>query len=240
LSYGFSAGGLVALLVFAFAGHAFGNKKPKFAYVANQGSNSVSAYTIDSTTGALRPVPCSPFAAGTNPFEEAVDPSGKFTYVANYSSEAVSAYIIDSATGALRPVPGSPFAAGAFPFSVAVAGQSTVPFAIFRLMAEIDLDRKASFEVEGHFSLGVGSNGISPPSEDVNLRVATFSTTIPAGSFRDEGSGTFEFEGFINSMALKVVIHHVGGNRFVFTAEGEGSEPNGDCEPGDRGAYHRR
>jgi len=202
----------------------------QFAYVVG-GVSDISAYTIDSTTGALSPVPGSPFAAGTNPFGVAVDPSGKFTYVANYSSDDVSAYIIDSATGALRLVPGSPFAAGAFPFSVAVAGQSTVPFAILRLMAEIDLDRKASFEVEGHFSLGVGSNGISPPSEDVNLRVATFSTTIPAGSFIDEGRGTFEFKGFINGMDLKVVIHRVGGDRFLFTADGAGANLIGTMNP---------
>jgi hypothetical protein len=37
-----------------------------FAYVANQGSNDVSAYTINATTGALTPVTGSPFAAGLN------------------------------------------------------------------------------------------------------------------------------------------------------------------------------
>ena len=39
----------------------------KFAYVANYGSNNVSAYTIDATSGALKKVKGSPFAAGTGP-----------------------------------------------------------------------------------------------------------------------------------------------------------------------------
>src|SRR6266849_2313018 len=125
-SKAFSAGGLVVLLVLAFAGQAFGQKKPKFAYVANDGSSNVSAYTINSTTGALSPVTGSPFAAGSFPFSVAVDPTGKFAYVANACgvtctvSGNVSAYTIDSTTGALSPVPGSPFAAGSFPISVAV------------------------------------------------------------------------------------------------------------------------
>ena len=46
-----------------------------FAYVANDSSNDVSAYTLNTTTGALTPVNCgggagcngANFAAGTNP-----------------------------------------------------------------------------------------------------------------------------------------------------------------------------
>ena len=36
----------------------------KFAYVPNLGSNNISAYTIDATSGALTPVTGSPFSAG--------------------------------------------------------------------------------------------------------------------------------------------------------------------------------
>src|SRR5712692_5008509 len=116
-SKAFSAGGLVVLLILGFAGQAFAQKKPKFAYVANAGSNNVSAYTIDSTTGVLSPVPGSPFAAGSEPLSVAVDPSGKFAYVVNGNviPGSVSAYTIDSATGALSPITGSPFAAGGEP-----------------------------------------------------------------------------------------------------------------------------
>jgi 6-phosphogluconolactonase len=44
-----------------------------FAYVANQNSNTVSVYALDSTTGALTQVSGSPFAAGVNPRTVAID-----------------------------------------------------------------------------------------------------------------------------------------------------------------------
>ncbi len=95
-----------------------------FAYVANQGSDNVSGYTIDAATGVLSEVAGSPFAAGTSPESISVDPSGKFIYVANFGSAIasgnVSAYTIDASTGALSEVAGSPFAAGTQPVSVAV------------------------------------------------------------------------------------------------------------------------
>jgi 6-phosphogluconolactonase (cycloisomerase 2 family) len=93
----------------------------KFAYVANGGSNNVSAYTINAATGALTPVAGSPFTAGSVPIEVAVDPTGKFAYVSNDGSDNVTAYAINAATGALAPVVGSPFAAGSVPYGIAVA-----------------------------------------------------------------------------------------------------------------------
>jgi 6-phosphogluconolactonase len=97
----------------------------RFAYVTNisddGGIGSVSAYTIDKTTGALTPVPGSPFAtAGLAPTAVAVSPNGEFAFVANVFSDDVSAYTINATTGSLTPVPGSPFAAGPVPHSVAV------------------------------------------------------------------------------------------------------------------------
>ncbi len=123
-------GGLTLLLAFplAFADRAFANPTPKFAYVANENNcnspvcsaGNVSAYTIDSSTGALRAVAGSPFAAGIEPYSVTVDPSGQFAYVANAGDDTVSAYTINSSTGALRAVAGSPFAAGIEPHSVTV------------------------------------------------------------------------------------------------------------------------
>jgi len=74
----------------------------KFAYVANTGSNTVSAYTIDAKTGAFTEVTGSPFAAGTAPISVTVDPAGKSAYVENTGSNTVSVYTIDARTGALR------------------------------------------------------------------------------------------------------------------------------------------
>jgi 6-phosphogluconolactonase len=88
----------------------------RFAYIANAGSEDVSAYTIDATTGALTAVAGSPFAAGILPLVVTLHPSGKFAYVANNISNNISAYAIDATTGALAEVAGSPFAAGTSPF----------------------------------------------------------------------------------------------------------------------------
>src|SRR5450432_1517964 len=103
------------------------NPTPKFAYVANWYGGNVSAYTVNSSTGALRAVAGSPFAAGSEPILVAVDPSGRFVYVTNdcvtvnnCNSGNVSAYTINSSTGALAAIAGSPFAAGYFPRSVVV------------------------------------------------------------------------------------------------------------------------
>ena len=99
-----------------------------FLYVANanggavQGANNVSAYVIDANTGALKPIPGSPFTTATLSVALAIDPSGKFLYVANGDPPAnnISAFAIDANTGVLTPVPGSPFAAGPNPQSITV------------------------------------------------------------------------------------------------------------------------
>jgi len=86
---------------------------PRFAYVANQNSDDVSAYSIDPGTGALTAVAGSPFAAGNSPFAVAVSPSGKFAYAANHNTNNVSAYTINAGTGALTLIQN--FAAGVGP-----------------------------------------------------------------------------------------------------------------------------
>src|SRR5688572_13103147 len=58
----------------------------RFAYVANNGLNnieSVSAYSINRTTGLLTPLTGSPYSAGHTPISLAVRPDGKFLYVVN-------------------------------------------------------------------------------------------------------------------------------------------------------------
>ena len=74
----------------------------KFAYVANFSSHTVSAYTINASSGALTPVKGSPFAAGSGPYGVAVGVSSKHAYVTNYGSANVSAYAINANSGALR------------------------------------------------------------------------------------------------------------------------------------------
>jgi DNA-binding beta-propeller fold protein YncE len=77
-------------------------------------SKSVSVYTIDASTGKLRLVAGSPFAAGSEPTAAAFTPDGRFAYVVNKQSANVSAYRIDRHSGAFTRVRGSPFAVADF------------------------------------------------------------------------------------------------------------------------------
>jgi len=200
----------------------------KFAYVANNGSNNVSAYTIDPTTGALTAITGSPFSAGSLPQAVAVDPTGKFAYVANRGGN-VSAYTIDPSTGALKQVPHSPFAAGRGPFSVAIT--PLVPFASSFAKLAITAGPPPGFDLNESFTLGAISNGINPVTENVTLQIGTFSVTIPAESFKLNPDGTFAFHGGINGVSMKVQIVPLGNNIFTFNAQGTGVDLTGLTNP---------
>ena len=73
----------------------------KFLFVANGGSNNIQGFAIDAATGALTPVPGSPFTTEVSPYPVVIDPSGKYLYAANNGSSSISAYSIDGTSGAL-------------------------------------------------------------------------------------------------------------------------------------------
>ncbi len=72
---------------------------PAFTYVANQGSNDVSVFHVDSTTGALAASGKS--NAGAAPSAVAAHPSGRFVYVTNQTGGTISTYTVTNGTGAL-------------------------------------------------------------------------------------------------------------------------------------------
>jgi len=120
-------GALAGTTVATGAGPAFITIHPsgKFAYVVSQINDTISAYSINTTSGALSAIDANgalagtTIATGTTPYEVIVDPSGKYAYVANYDSNDISAYSIDQISGALTAV-GAPVAAGTGPSSVAI------------------------------------------------------------------------------------------------------------------------
>jgi 6-phosphogluconolactonase (cycloisomerase 2 family) len=75
----------------------------RFIYVASEISNNIFAFTINSTTGALAPIPGSPFGGTSGPLAVAIDQASRFAYVSNSGGE-VQAFSIDSMTGALTPL----------------------------------------------------------------------------------------------------------------------------------------
>ena len=93
----------------------------KFAYVLN-GAASISAFSVNSSSGALTPIAGSPFTVpvvaggGTNPLQTLIfNPNGKSLYIKNDGGNgtgSLAAFSIDSSTGALSPLNGSPFSLG--------------------------------------------------------------------------------------------------------------------------------
>ena len=88
----------------------------KFLYVTNLGvpyqsdlsasqyDGSISAFTIDSGSGALTPVAGSPFAAGINSRSVVVDPTGQFAYVSSSTyTTGYSSYATLLATRSMHP-----------------------------------------------------------------------------------------------------------------------------------------
>ncbi len=95
-----------------------------FLYASNCGTNNVSGFSINATTGALAAIPGSPFATGgscgAGGISVSTTPNSQFLYAANAGSSNISAFGIAS-NGALSPVAGSPFAAGGTPDGIKVS-----------------------------------------------------------------------------------------------------------------------
>ena len=91
-----------------------------FLYVANQGTNNVSAFTITNGTGQLTAITGSPFSVGTAPVFILAEPAGTYLYVANQTSTNVTGFTYDSTTGKLTTITGSPFTVGSAPASLEI------------------------------------------------------------------------------------------------------------------------
>lgn len=83
--------------------------------VSNAGSTvlgTISAYSLDSSSGKLTLVAGSQPHIGVDPASVVVDPSGKYVYTANTADATLSALTLNSSTGALATISGSPFPSG--------------------------------------------------------------------------------------------------------------------------------
>jgi 6-phosphogluconolactonase len=91
-----------------------------YAYVVNQLSANISAFTINRTTGALTAAGA-PIGTGSSPTSVAIDPSSSYLYVTGGgNSGTVSVYTITAGTGVLAAVTGSLTATGRLPAAVTV------------------------------------------------------------------------------------------------------------------------
>lgn len=92
----------------------------QFAYVANETDATISAFVIDSSTGALGQISGSPFATGgTAPVAVVVDPNGLYLYAVENGSNEVAVFTIDAASGALTET-ALPIVTGNSPAAIAI------------------------------------------------------------------------------------------------------------------------
>jgi DNA-binding beta-propeller fold protein YncE len=124
-----------------------------FLYVSNLNDSrgGISAYTIDSTSGALTAIAGSPFSTQANfpgPNGLAIGGGGAFLYVgmsgsAN-SNNVISAFSIDPSTGKLTQLANSPFPTGNDPQGIA-----TDPAGKFLFTANSQDSTVSAFTVDG-------------------------------------------------------------------------------------------
>ena len=176
-----------------------------FAYVANQSSNDVSAYSINATTGALTAVPGSPFAAGSGPNSVTVDPTGKFAYATNAASNDISVYTINQTTGALSA--GAAVAAVPSPYSISV-------------------DPTGRFAYVANFF----SNSVSAYTINTSTGALTAGATIAAGTgptaVTVDPTGKFAYVANKNSNNVSVyTINTSSGALTAGTAVAAGAQP---------------
>ncbi len=159
-----------------------------FVFVANQGSNNISVFSVRSNDGFLTPVVGSPFPAGTAPVAMAMG-DGLF-FAANSGSNTVSVYTVNTGSGAgpfLKQVLGSPFAAGSAPSALVYSSPTLY-------VANADSNNVSAFAVTAQtgflnpvtgspFSVGVQPKAmiaLSPPAN--NLAQQLFLYVANAGS----------------------------------------------------------
>ena len=113
----------------------------------------------------------------------------------------------------------------------AFAAEARRPFAAFDAKVEIDIE-DGEIEVWASFTLGAG---IDLATETVALQAkggsGAYSVTIPAGSFKRDGSGGFQFQGTINKVKVEASIRPSRGGGFEFELETEGANLKGFANP---------
>ncbi len=174
----------------------------QYLYVANQFSNTVEAFAVDSS-GALT-LPGTSYPVGTAPSAVTFTPDGNFIFVANQGTNSISAFAAcTNATlncvtpdGHLTPVAGSPFAAGLGPVAMAVESDSQGEYLY---VADYQSNQISQFKVGANSgvltalspaAISTGSNptavavrpGSSTPLSTGGTTYYVFATNITAGT----------------------------------------------------------
>ena len=137
-------------------------------YVVNEGSDSVSAYSIDRSTGAITPLPFSPIVLGAGVWNSvAVHPSGSPLIIANNALNGVVQSFVITPTTATAAA-GSPFNVG-----------STAGFS-------------SRFSVDGSYYYVGGNQGNNIAGFSVNAGTGVL-TTLPGSPFASGGAAPLAY-----------------------------------------------
>jgi 6-phosphogluconolactonase (cycloisomerase 2 family) len=101
-----------------------------FVFTANAGGNNISGFANDAT-GALTPVPGSPFSSPGEPFGIAATPNGQFLYVTAFLNDQVNGFFISPVNGSLTPLACATAATtGVQPLKIAINPAGTLLFTV--------------------------------------------------------------------------------------------------------------
>jgi 6-phosphogluconolactonase len=150
----------------------------KFLFVANQGSNTISVFSISGTSLTLV---ASPFPTGNGPSALAITPDAKFLYVANQVDATVTEYSVDQNSGALTPV-GVPFPVHTTPSALAIVlfPDTTNPTGEFLYVANTGSNNVSAFTICDQATASCNSSNVNHP--DGSLSEVTGSPFPDAGS----------------------------------------------------------
>jgi 6-phosphogluconolactonase len=191
----------------------------QFVYVP-MGDTTVQGFSITRKTGALTPIPGSPFQTGGPSSADGAwsDPKGRFLFVGSESSGDIWAYQIDKTTGALTEVAGSPFTAVGFSSADIIA---------------VDASGKFLYAGQGFPSAGVAgfsidqtTGALTPiPGSPFNLAIAQVRTS-PVGEFlvgvaeiQDNGISAIDSHVYVYSIDSLTGVPSIiaGGSQFATT-----------------------
>jgi 6-phosphogluconolactonase len=155
-----------------------------FLYVANQLANFVSAFSINSTTGALTALGVPFYNVGIAPSGLGITPNGGFLYVTNAGADSnnISAFAICDAVvtscanpstpdGTLTTVAGSPFPAGLGPVAIVFDPGFNFAYVVDRGSNQIS-----------QYAYGPGSGALTPLSPGtISTGLAPVSIAILSG-----------------------------------------------------------
>jgi len=161
------------------------------AYDTTAGGGYIFGFTAnaDGTLSALNSGV--PFAAGTEPYAIASDPTGSYVYVADYAKGNVLSYQLNA--GLLTPVSGSPFPAGNQPASIVVDATGKFVFVANSLDSTVTSYTSAGGVLSSAGTYSTGTQPVSigiDPSMNQYIYTANFLGGTVSGFQLNPSDGT--------------------------------------------------